>query len=333
MADNKGVLICGECADGSLASITSELLGIGRKLANELGEELSAVLLGDQVSAAAQEAIAFGADKVYVIDNPALKEYTTDPYVAAMDKLCQEAKPNILLMGQTAMGRDLAPRLAFRLGTGLTTDCIELGIDADSKLMLQTKPVYGGNALAIVVCEQTRPQMATVRPKSQEPLERDDSRKGEVIAFDGGPDASKSRVQFLERKMTEVEGIKLEDAEVVVCGGRGIGGPENFPQIQELAKILGGAMGATRPPCDSGWVPATIQVGLTGKIVTPTLYIGIAVSGASQHLSGCSGSKNIVAINKDPDANIFKVAQYGVVGDYKKILPPFTQKIKELLAG
>lgn len=333
MADSKGVLICGEQAGGKLASITAELLGIGRKLADELGEELSAVLLGEHVGDAAQEAISFGADKVYVIEDASLKEYTTDPYVEALDKLCQEMKPNILLMGQTAIGRDLAPRLAFRLGTGLTTDCIELGIDPDTKLMLQTKPVYGGNALAIVVCEQTRPQMATVRPKSQEPLECDTSRKGEIVKFDAGIDASKLRAKFTDRVMAEVEGVKLEDAEVVVCGGRGMGGPENFPQLQELAKMLGGAVGATRPPCDSGWVPTTIQVGLTGKIVTPTLYIGIGVSGASQHLSGCSGSKNIVAINKDPEANIFKVAQYGVVGDYKKVLPPFVQKVKELLAG
>jgi electron transfer flavoprotein alpha subunit len=333
MADNKGVLICGECADGSLSSITAELLGIGRKLAGELGEDVSAVLLADQVGPAAQEAIYFGADKVYVIEDPALKEYTTDAYVAAMDKLCKETAPGILLIGQTAMGRDLAPRLAFRLGTGLTTDCIELGIDPETKLMLQTKPVYGGNALAVVVCEQSRPQMATVRPKSQEPLERDESRKGEVVTFDGGIDPSKIREKFLERVMAEVEGIKLEDAEVVVTGGRGMGGPEPFDQLADLAKALGGAVGASRPPCDSGWVPANLQVGLTGKIVTPTLYIAIAVSGASQHLSGCSGAKNVVAINKDPEANIFKVAQYGVVGDYKKILPAFTQKVKDLLAG
>jgi electron transfer flavoprotein alpha subunit len=294
---------------------------------------VSAVLLGEKVGAAAQEAVYFGAGKVYVIEDPALKEYSTDAYVAAVDKLCRETMPNIVLIGQTSMGRDLAPRLAFRLGTGLTTDCIELGIDPETKLMLQTKPVYGGNALAIVVCEQARPQMATVRPKSQEPLERDESRKGEVVAFDGGIDPSKIRVKFVERVMAEMEGIKLEDAAVVVTGGRGMGAPEPFEQLAQLAKILGGAVGASRPPCDSGWVPANLQVGLTGKIVTPALYIAVAVSGASQHLSGCSGSKNIVAINKDPEANIFKVAQYGVVGDYKKILPPFTAKVKELLAG
>jgi len=262
-----------------------------------------------------------------------LKDYLTDPYITALDKLCKEIKPNIVLLGQTAIGRDLGPRLAFRLETGLTTDCIELSIDPDTKLMLQTKPVYGGNALSIVVCEEARPQMATVRAKCQEPLTRDDSRKGEIVTFDAGLDASVVREKFIERQLVEAEGIKLEDADVVICGGRGMGGPENFAGVYELAKILGGAVGASRPPCDSGWVPTTIQVGLTGKMVSPNLYIAIAVSGASQHISGCSGSKNIIAINKDPEANIFKVAQFGIVGDFKKILPPFTAKVKELLAS
>ena len=333
MADNKGVLIVGECADGSLVGVTSELLGVGRKLADELGEELSAVLIGDKVSDLAQEAIHFGADKVYVIEGSVFKDYVTDSYVQAMDKLCREVSPNIVLMGQTSIGRDLGARLAFRLGTGVTTDCLDLSIDPETKLMLQTKPVYGGNAVAVIVCEESRPQMATVRAKSQDPLPRDDSRKGEVISFDAGIDESQVRVKFLEKVKEEVEGIKLEDAQVVIVGGRGMGGPEAYAQLEELAKLLGGAVGATRPPCDSGWVPTTSQVGLTGKMVTPTLYIGIAVSGASQHLAGCSGSKNMIAINKDPDANIFNVCQYGVVGDFKKVLPPFVAKVKELLAG
>jgi electron transfer flavoprotein alpha subunit len=333
MADNKGVLIVGECGEGALAAITSELLGAGRKLADDLGEELAAVLVGEKVSDFAQEAISYGADKVYVVESPDVKDYVTDSYVAAMEKVCQQASPSILLMGQTSMGRDLAPRLAFRLGTGLTTDCLELAIDPESKLMQMTKPVYGGNALAIVVSDKSRPQMATVRPKAMEALAKDDSRKGEVVKVDPAIDPSSVKVKFLEKVKEEVEGVKLEDAEVVVCGGRGIGAPENFAQVEALAKLLGGAMGATRPPCDSGWVPATSQVGLTGKLVTPTLYIGIALSGASQHLAGCSGSKNMIAINKDPDANIFNVCQYGVVGDYKKVLPPFIEKVKELLAS
>lgn len=333
MADSNGVMIVGERVENGLAAVTTELLGAGRRLADELGQELAAVLLGDNVGDLAEEAIRFGADKVYVVESPLLKDYVTDTYVAAMEKLCKDKSPNILLMGQTAMGRDLAPRLAFRLGTGLVTDCLELTIDPDTKSMLMTKPVYGGNALSVQVCADCAPQMATVRPKSMEPLEKDETRKGEVIKFDPGLDESIARVKFVERIKEEVEGIKLEDAEVVVVGGRGLGGPEPFEQLQALAKLLGGAVGASRPPCDSGWVPATWQVGLTGKLVTPRLYIGVAVSGASQHLAGCSGSKHMVAINKDPEANIFKVCQYGVVGDYKKIVPAFSAKVKELLAG
>lgn len=333
MADNKGVMIVGECVECAPVAITYELLGVGRRLADSLGEPLSAVLLADKVGDAAKDVIAFGADKVYVVESPFLKDYVTDSYVNALEKLCQEVKPNILLVGQTPMGRDLAPRLAFRLGTGVTLDCLDLKIEPQSKLMVQTKPVYGGSALAEIVCEKTRPQMATVRPKAMEPLPRNDSRKGEVISFDPKLDASKIRARFVERVKEKVEGVKLEDANVIVCGGRGMGGPDNFAMLKELATMLGGALGASRPPCDNGWVPATLQIGLTGKIVSPTLYIAVAVSGASQHLSGCSGAKNIVAINKDAEANIFKVARYGVVGDYKKVMPSFINKVKELLKG
>ncbi|MFC1904682.1 electron transfer flavoprotein subunit alpha/FixB family protein, partial [Chloroflexota bacterium] len=237
-----------------------------------------------------------------------------------------------LLMGQTTIGRDLAPRLAFKLETGASMDCVELAIDPDSKRLLQTRPVFGGNAQAIFTCE-TDPQIATVRVKAMSPLEADTSRQGEVITIDAGLDASAIRTKFLEKVTEEVEGIKLEDAEIIISGGRGMGGPEGFQQLEELAKILKGAVGATRPPCDNGWVPDTKQVGLTGKIVAPTLYVAIALSGSSQHMSGCSGSKSIVAINKDVEANIFKVARYGVVGDWKKVLPAFTEKVKELLAG
>ena len=284
MADNKGVMIVGECVDCAPVAITHELLGVGRKLADSLGEPLSAVLLADKVGDAAKDAIAFGADNVYVVESPLLKDYVTDSYVDAIEKLCHEVKPNIVLVGQTPMGRDLAPRLAFRLGTGVTLDCLDLKIEPQSKLMVQTKPVYGGNALAEIVCEKTRPQMATVRPKTMEALARNDSRKGEIIHFDPKLDASKIRAKFVERVKEKVEGVKLEDANVVVCGGRGMGGPENFAMLKELAKILGAALGASRPPCDNGWVPATLQIGLTGKIVSPTLYIAVAVSGASQHL-------------------------------------------------
>jgi electron transfer flavoprotein alpha subunit len=333
MAEYKGVLIFGEVTKGRLESISLELLGIGRKLAGDLGQELGAVLLGSGIGDAAKEAILFGADKVYVVDDPLLKDYQTDSYTAVMEKVCKQLSPDILLLGQTAIGRDLAPRLAFRLGTGVTLDCIELAIDPETKLMVQTKPVYGGNAVAVLVCEQTKPQIATIRVKAMEPLERDDSRTGEIISIPADLDPAAIRTKVLDKVKEEVVGIKLEDARVVVCGGRGIGGPEGFSQLEELAKILGGAVGATRPPCDSGWVAAHLQVGLTGKIVTPDVYIGIGLSGSSQHLAGISGSKNIIAINKDPEANIFRVAHYGAVGDYKKVLPTFIQKCQELLSG
>jgi electron transfer flavoprotein alpha subunit len=330
MAENKGVLVLCETKEGKLASISTELLGGGKKLAADLGQELAAVLVGSGVAGLAQEAIAYGADKVYVVDDPILKDYQTDAYVPVMEKVAKQAMPQVLIMGQTSIGRDLAPRLAFRLDTAASMGCLELAIDPDSKKLLQTKPVYGGNAQAVFTGESF-PQIATVRPKAMTPLEPDQSRKGEIIKVEAGLDPSAIRTKVLEKVPEEVEGIKLEDAEVVVGGGRGIGSAEGFAQLEALAKMLKGAVGATRPPCDNGWVPAGAQVGLTGKIITPDLYIAIALSGSSQHMSGCSGSKTIVAINKDPEANIFREARFGVVGDWKKIVPAFTEKLKELL--
>jgi len=332
MAEYKGVMIYGEVTEGKLAAITTELLGCGRKLADDLGEELCAALIGSDVSSVANEAIAFGADKVYVVNDPLLKDYQTDSYVSIMEKVIKQVTPQILILGQNGIGRDLAPRLAFRLGTAATMDCLELAIDPDSRRLIQTKPVYGGNAQAVFTYE-TYPQIAAVRVKAMSPLERDESRQGEVITIEAGLDPSAIRTKVLEKVREEVEGIKLEDAEVVVGGGRGIGSAEGFEQLGELAKMLKGAVGATRPPIDNGWVPTGLQIGLTGKIISPNLYIAVALSGASQHTTGCSGSKNIVAINKDPEANIFKVANYGIVGDWKKILPALSSKMKELLAG
>jgi len=331
MADYKGVLVYGEIIEGKLAVIATELLGCGRKLADSLGEELSAVLLGSGVKGFASEAIAFGADKVYVVDDPLLKEYQTDSYVAVMEKIVKRVMPRILLLGQTSIGRDLAPRLAFRLNTALSMDCVELAIEPQTKLLLQTRPVYGGNARAIFTTGG-QPQIATVRAKAMSALERNDSRKGEVIDVEAGIDASIIKAKVVGKVKEEVAGVKLEDAPVVVSGGRGIGSPEGFQKLGELARLLKGAVGATRPPVDNGWVPTTTQVGLTGKIVAPDVYIAVALSGSSQHMAGCSGAKNIIAINKDPEANIFKEARFGVVGDWKQVIPAFAEKVKELLA-
>ncbi len=332
MAEYRGVAVYCEVTEGKMASIAAEGLGIGRKLADDLGQELSAVLVGSDVSGLAQEAIASGADKVYVVDDALLKDYQTDSYAAVMEKVVKQAMPQILIVGQTSIGRDLAPRLSFKLGTTVTMDCIELAIDPESKRLLQTKPVYGGNA-QVIFTSDTNPQIVTIRTKAMTPLEPNASRQGEVIKIDAGLEASAIRTRVLDKVVEEVEGIKLEDAEVVVSGGRGIGGAEGFKQLEELAKLLKGAVGASRPPCDNGWVPDTLQVGLTGRIVAPEVYIAVAISGSSQHLSGCSGSKNIIAINKDPEANIFRQARFGVVGDWKKVLPAFTAKVKELLAA
>jgi electron transfer flavoprotein alpha subunit len=333
MAEYKGILVYGELAGGKLASITTELLGCGRKLADDLKEDLSCLLASDAVGGASKEAIAFGADKVYVVEHPALKEYQADSYMQAAEKLVKEISPRAILMGQTSMGRDLAPRLAFRLGTSLTTDCLDLSVDPATKLLIQTRPVYGGNAQAVFTSE-LMPQIVTVRTKAMSPLERDDSRKGEVIPTKVDIDTSKVRTKILETVKEEAVGIKLEDAPVIVCGGRGIGGPEPFQTtLKELADLLHGAVGASRPPADNGWVPEAVHIGLTGKIVAPDIYIAIAVSGASQHTAGCSGSKHIIAINKDPEANIFREAEFGVVGKYEEVVPAFTNKLKELLAG
>ncbi|MFC1991521.1 electron transfer flavoprotein subunit alpha/FixB family protein [Chloroflexota bacterium] len=332
MAENTGVIVYTEVSEGKLSSIATELLGCGRKLADDLGQELSAVLIGSEISGLAQEAIAFGADKVYVVDDPLLKDYQTDSYLPSMVKVASQVMPQVILLGQTTIGRDLAPRLAFRLETAATLDCVVLEIDSDSKRLLQTKPVYGGNAQAVFTYDSD-PQIATVRAKVMSPLARDDSRKGEVITIEADQDPSAIRTKVLEKITEEVAGIKLEDAAVIISGGRGIGNAEGFQQLEELAKLLKGAVGASRPACDNGWIPDSAQIGLTGKIVTPDLYIVVGVSGASQHMAGCSGAKTIIAFNKDAEANIFKMAHYGIVGDWNNTFPAFAEKVKELVSG
>jgi electron transfer flavoprotein alpha subunit len=328
---NNGILIQCEAVNGNLASITIELLGAGQLLAQALAQPLNAVLIGHNVNSLAQEAIAYGAEKVFVVDHPYLKNYLTEPYLMVMEKAVKQISPSIVLMGQTSSGRELTPRLAFRLNTAATLDCISLAIDSISKRLLMTKPVYGGNAHTIQICE-TDPQIASVRSKVLTPAVRDSSRQGEIINLSCDIDFSLMKTKLVERNSEARTGVKLEDAHVIVTGGRGIGGPEGFKQLEELANVLKGAVGASRPACDNEWISDNQQVGLTGKIVSPDLYIAVGVSGSSQHMSGCSSAKVIVAINKDPEANIFKVAHYGIVADWKKALPALTNKVKELVA-
>jgi len=330
MDSHKGVLVCGEIAEGKLASITIELLGIGRKLANELGEDLSTLLMGSKTDGLGQEAIAYGANNVYVAEDGLLDDYNSDAYTQVAADLCRKALPSIMLLGYTDVGCDLAPRLNGRLGGGLAMDCLALSVDPATKLLVSTRAVFGGNAHATVVSKSARPQMATVRPKTMPPAERSDSRQGKVIPVEAKIDPSALKVKVVERIKEEVEGVKLEDAEVVVTGGRGIGSAKNWEMVKELAHVLGGAVGATRPACDEGWAAVTLQVGQSGKVVSPKLYIAVALSGAMSHITGHLGSKVIVAINKDKEANIFNVAHFGIVADYKEVLPALTAKLKEL---
>ena len=330
MAEAKGVLVIGQTSAGALDSTAAELLAAGGTVAKGLGEELSIALLGDSVDGPAQQSIAHGAERVYAVTSPLLSDYHPDLYLAALNSLCREMNPRVVLLSRTNEGRELAPRLAFRLGVGLAQDCLEVSVDESSKTLLANRPVYGGNAIAVVSCEQT-PQVAAIRPKAYEPTEVDHSRQGQVVSFPVDLDASLAKTRVVETVREESEGVKLEDARVVVSGGRGLGGPEPFSGLEALAKLLGGAVGASRAAVDSGWVPSSYQVGLTGKSITPDLYITVAISGASQHMAGCSGAKCIVAINKDSDANIFKDARYGVVGDWEKVIPALTEAVRELM--
>jgi electron transfer flavoprotein alpha subunit len=330
MADNKGILVVGEAAEGKLLPITAEILGAGRKLADELKEPLVCIIIGTGLGDTGKAAVAAGADKVLLADDAQLKDYENSTYMQVMEKAVAELAPKVIIMGQTANGRDLAPRLAFKLGVSAVMDCLELAIDG-GKLQC-TRPVYGGNAKAIFTSDAV-PQIATLRVKAGTPLAPDAGRAGEVVAFAVALDASKIKAKVLETIKEEVAGVKIEDASAVIAGGRGMGGPEPFTkELADLAKILKGAVGASRPPCDNKWVPDSIQIGLTGKIIAPELYIAVGISGSSQHMSGCSGAKCIVAINKDPEANIFKEARFGVVGDWKVVLPAFTAKVKELVS-
>jgi electron transfer flavoprotein alpha subunit len=327
MAGESGVLVLTEFSGSQLAGVSMEMLAVAHRLAGDLGQKVTAAAFGSTAAEAAKQAIAFGADAVVALDNPALDEYRNDTWTAALTAVALEVNPAIVLIGQTAGGRDLAPRFAIRAGSAPAMDCI--GLDIEGGKLVMTRPVYGGSAQAKYT-SKTLPQVATVRLKAFERLEPDTSRAGEVTTIDF--DASTGDTRIVSREEVKAEGLRLEDAKVVVSGGRGLGSKEGFEELTKLAQILGGAVGASRAVVDLGWVPVSMQVGLTGKVVTPDLYIAVGISGASQHLAGITGARNVIAINKDKDADIFKVSRYGAVSDWKPFLAAFIEEVRKLKA-
>lgn len=327
----KGVWVFAEQREGKLANVTLELLGEGRKLADELREPLVAVILGKGIEPLAKKLIAHGADKVFVADAPELEHFLEDSYTQVIVDLVKRESPNIILYGATAMGRSLAPKVAARLETGLTADCTGLEVDVAERNLLQTRPAFGGNLMATILCPNHRPQMATVRPKVFKPLAEDSSRTGEIVAVDLASTKWDLRAKVLEVVKETGYAVNLEEANIIVSGGRGLCDPKNFAMVEELAKVLGGAVGASRAAVDAGWVPYAHQVGQTGKTVGPKIYFACGIHGAIQHMAGMSSSDIIIAINKNPDAPIFKIATYGIVGDAREILPLLTKEFQKAL--
>ena len=327
----RGVWIFAEQKKGIIQSVTHELLGEGRKLADNLDTELCAVLIGEGIQDRTQELIQRGADKVYLVEAAGLKDYLAEPYTEVMTDLMNEYKPEIVLCGASSTGRSLIPRVAIRLKTGLTADCTGLEIDQERRLLLQTRPAFGGNIMATIICPDNRPQMATVRHKVMKEAQIDTSRTGEVIRKEPVGDAVKSRTKLLDIVEDLSQKINIAEADIIVSGGRGIGKADNFKIVEDLAQVLGAAVGASRGAVDSDWIPYSHQVGQTGKTVCPKIYIACGISGQIQHLVGMQSADIIIAINKDPEAPIFTVATYGIVGDLNEVLPALTSKFKQVL--
>ncbi|MCM0649568.1 electron transfer flavoprotein subunit alpha [Clostridium swellfunianum] len=325
----KGVWVFAEQRDGEIMSTVLELLGEGRKLADTLGVELTAVLIGYNVTLLAQELINYGANNVINVEHTELKDYTTEPYTKVIAELIEERKPEVVLIGATNIGRDLGPRLSARIKTGLTADCTKLEIDVERRLLLQTRPAFGGNLMATIITEKHRPQMATVRPGVMKKGEYAPKRKGSIEVINADINAEEIRVKVLEKVKTVKQAVELVEAEVIVSGGRGVGNKEGFKLLEELAKAVGGVVGSSRAAVDEGWITTDHQVGQTGKTVRPRIYIACGISGAIQHLAGMQGSDCIIAINKNPDAPIFKIADYGIVGDLYKVIPEMIEEIRK----
>jgi electron transfer flavoprotein subunit alpha len=323
----KDIWVFAEQRQGKITPVVIELLGEGRKLADTKGIKLNAILLGKDVNGLAEELIAYGAETVYVADDPLLENFTTDGYTKVIVDAVNEIKPEIVLIGATNIGRDLAPRIASRLNTGLTADCTKLEIDPEDGKIKQTRPAFGGNIMATIICPDARPQMSTVRPGVMDKAVRNDDNKGNIVPLKYDIKESDIRTKIIEIVKHAVEKVSLTDADIIVSGGLGLQNADGFKLIEELADKLGGVVGSSRAAVDAGWIDKSHQVGQTGTTVKPNLYIACGISGAIQHLAGMKESSIIVAINKDPDAPIFSVADYGIVGDLYKVIPEIISEI------
>ncbi|MBR3102366.1 MAG: electron transfer flavoprotein subunit alpha/FixB family protein [Lachnospiraceae bacterium] len=339
LEDYKGVYVYAQQVDNEISPIAFELLGKAKDLAAPLATQVTAVLIGSGVKGLADRLAEYGADRVIVVDDPELKDYRTEPYAHALASVINEYKPEIMLVGATAIGRDLGPTVSARVATGLTADCTQLDIgdfplnpipgqEQKKNQLLMTRPAFGGNTIATIACPDNRPQMATVRPGVMQKIDPIAGAKAEVIEYNPGFTPDNRYVTIKEVVKAVSDTVDIMDAKVLVSGGRGVGSPENFKILEDLAEALGGTVSCSRAVVDAGWKPKNLQVGQTGKTVRPNLYFAIGISGAIQHVAGMEESDIIVAINKDEDAPIFDVADYGIVGDLNKIVPQLTAAIK-----
>lgn len=327
LSEYRNVWVFAEVREGEIQGVVIEIMGEGRKLADKLNVELCAVLAGYNVKGAAEELLRYGADKVYLAENPLLEHYTTDGYTNVISHIISEFKPEIILYGATHIGRDLAPRIAARIGTGLTADCTKLEIDEETRNLKQTRPAFGGNLLATIICPGSRPQMSTIRPGVMEKAVKDKAGKGSVIEVECALDKGDIRTEILEIKKIKKELTSLSEAKVIVAGGMGLGSKEGFDMLRSLAHKLGGVVGSSRAAVDAGWIDRSHQVGQTGTTVRADIYIACGISGAVQHLAGMQNSKTIIAINRDANAPIFDVADYCIVGDCIEIIPLLLEEI------
>jgi len=328
LSEYAGIMVVAEQRDGEVDSSTLELLGEACRLAETDGSEVSVLLMTGDAGSWPDTLIAHGADRVYLAEHPALAHYLTEPCTAVLSQVIEEHKPAVVLAAATTTGRDLMPRVAKLVDTGLTADCTGLIIDSESGMLHQTRPAFGGNIMATIICEHTRPQMATVRPMVMKPLDPDTSREGEVERLQPDEGMLESRVELLEFTPLDAGEVDITEAEHIVSGGRGLKGPENFPMLEELAELLDGSVGASRAAVDAGWIPYPHQVGQTGKTVQPKIYVACGISGAVQHRVGMQSSDTIYAVNRDPDAPIFEICDAGFVGDLFDVIPALVKELR-----